>query len=250
VTRSNPTKQRYPSFSGLLMVDTVRGKVRVRAWPKKRGRPKSAAVRSQNKWFKSATQIMNQVDPSQMKIAIEAAKGTGFYPRDLLMNAISGGIIEVVFPDGVVLTSSQYFLEDVVFQGARVVRTSNLTIPNATLFTVDFESPILQTTPIWDAGNPERLTVPVGVSVVSVESGLQSLVNQSGLWVHQIEDQTGVRYTGAGSEFFGFRNIYASTGPIPVVAGDYFVVKTFTVGARQLTAGPGVFFSMTLLGVS
>jgi len=40
ILRSIPRAQRYPSLRGRVMIDTVRGVLRVRKWPKKRGTPK------------------------------------------------------------------------------------------------------------------------------------------------------------------------------------------------------------------
>ena len=250
MTRSNQTKQRYPSFSGLLMVDTVRGKVRVRAWPKPRGHPKSAAVRSQNEWFKSANKLLNDIDPGQMKIAIEAAKGTGFYPRDLLMNAMAGGIVEVVFPDGAILTSRQYFLEDVVFQGARIVRDATLSFGANVVQTIPWQSPILQTTPLWSGANPTRLTMPAGITVASFSCGEQTAGSEAGqaaMWL--LHSTLGILALNE-CETAGGDSLSVYSGPIPVIEGDYVEVQAVFGVARSILANSSTFFSCELLEVA
>lgn len=249
MTRSDPTKQRYPSFSKLLMVDTVRGKVRVRAWPKPRGRPKSAAVRSQNKWFKEATQKLNHIAPSQLKIAIEAAKGTGFYPRDLLMNAMSGGIIELVFPDGTVLTSGRRFLEEIMFQGVLLQQDTMTTIPSGTTTLIPFPTPILDTAGFWDAANPARITIPASVSIARLSAYFTTdNINNSGSFV--------LFFFKNGAEFQRWQGTLSTwpmlgsfTTPILVSEGDFFEMKMFLSPANRSSGDRRTSFSLEVLQV-
>lgn len=249
MTRSDPTKQRYPSFSKLLMVDTVRGKVRVRAWPKPRGRPKSAAVRSQNEWFKSATQKLNHVAPDQMRIAIQAAKGTGFYPRDLLMNAMSGGIIEVVFPDGTVLTSGRRFLEEVMFQGVLLAQDTTTTLPALSTTVIPFPTPVLDTAGFWDAANPTRITIPASVSIAKLSAFFTTdfIVNTGSVvlffFKNGVEFQ---RWQGTWSTWPMFGSF---TGPLVVSEGDYFEMKMFTSDANRSSGNDRTFFTLEVLQV-
>jgi len=249
VTRSDPTKQRYPSFSKLLMVDTVRGKVRVRAWPKPRGRPKSAAVRSQNKWFKEATQKLNHVAPDQMRIAIEAAKGTGFYPRDLLMNAMSGGVVEVVFPDGTVLTSGRRFLEEVMFQGCLLQQDTTTTIPVLSTVVMPFPTPVLDTAGFYDAANPTRMTIPASVSIVRISGFFttDNIVNTGSVVLFIFKN---------GAEFFRWQGTWSTwpmfgidIGPQVVSENDYFEMKVFTSDANRSSGDYRTFFTLEVLQV-
>lgn len=72
------------------MIDTVRGVLRVRRWPKKRGRPKSALQRWWNDWFKQANLLAKYADGLSQANAISMTKGTGLYPRDVLLSAMRG----------------------------------------------------------------------------------------------------------------------------------------------------------------
>lgn len=72
------------------MIDTVRGVLRVRKWPRKRGTPKSALQRHWIDWFKQANLLAKYVDPVQQARAIEMTKGSGLYPRDVILSAMRG----------------------------------------------------------------------------------------------------------------------------------------------------------------
>ncbi len=88
--RDIPVARRGPSYRGRVMIDTVRGVIRVRKWPKKRGRPKSALQRWWNDWFKQANLLAKYADPMSLVAAKEMTKGTGLYPRDVLLKAMRG----------------------------------------------------------------------------------------------------------------------------------------------------------------
>jgi len=90
ILRSIPRKQRMASYRGRLMIDTVRGVLRVRKWPKKRGTPRSALQRFWIDWFTQANLLAKYADPMSQVRAIEMTKGTGLYPRDVLLSAMRG----------------------------------------------------------------------------------------------------------------------------------------------------------------
>ncbi len=81
---------RSESLSGKMMVDTVRGVLRVRKWPRKRGTPKSARQRWWNDWFRQANLLAKYVDAATMRKAIELTANTGMYPRDIILKAMRG----------------------------------------------------------------------------------------------------------------------------------------------------------------
>ncbi len=90
ILRSIPRAQRMASIRGRVMIDTVRGVLRVRKWPKKRGTPKSALQRFWIDWFTQANLLAKYVDGASAARAIEMTKGTGLYPRDVLLEAMRG----------------------------------------------------------------------------------------------------------------------------------------------------------------
>ncbi len=82
--------RRGPSYSGKFMIDTVRGILRVRKWPKKRGTPKSALQRWWIDWFRQANLLAKYVDAASARRAIEITANSGMYPRDVLLAAMRG----------------------------------------------------------------------------------------------------------------------------------------------------------------
>jgi hypothetical protein len=78
-----------------MMIDTVRGVPRARAWPKKRGSPKSPAQRFAVEEFKRASDLTKRLDGAIMAELYEAADGTPFYPRDLAFMAMFGRMLAV-----------------------------------------------------------------------------------------------------------------------------------------------------------
>ncbi len=72
------------------MVDVVRGVLRVRKWPKKRGTPQSAKQRFWVDWFRQANLLAKYADPILQARAIEMTKHTGLYPRDIILSSMRG----------------------------------------------------------------------------------------------------------------------------------------------------------------
>ncbi|KKL81949.1 hypothetical protein LCGC14_1989660 [marine sediment metagenome] len=83
-----------------MMIDTVRGVLRVRKWPKKRGPPRSELQRWWVDWFKQANRLAKYADPMSQARAIEMTKGSGLYPRDILLKAMRGRLYTWADQDG------------------------------------------------------------------------------------------------------------------------------------------------------
>jgi len=90
IIRDIPVARRGPSYRGRVMIDTVRGVIRVRRWPKKPGPPRSAKQLWQMDWFTQANLLAKYADPMSQVAAKEMTKGTGLYPRDVLLKAMAG----------------------------------------------------------------------------------------------------------------------------------------------------------------
>ncbi|HET98798.1 MAG TPA: hypothetical protein ENH89_00190 [Aurantimonas coralicida] len=89
-----------PSLRNVVMIDTCRGVLRVRKWPKKRGTPKSASQRWWNDWFRQANLLTHYVDAASQRRAIELTAGTGKYPRDILLQAMRGRLYTWIDQNG------------------------------------------------------------------------------------------------------------------------------------------------------
>lgn len=73
-----------------MMMDVWRGVPRVRKWPAPRGAAKTSAQKEAQDQFRAASDLI-KLTPAVIQIpVIDAARGTPFYPRDLLMMAAFG----------------------------------------------------------------------------------------------------------------------------------------------------------------
>jgi len=97
---SIPRRRRLASYTGKMMVDVVRGQLRVRKWPAKRGPPKSAKQAFWVDWFKQANFLAKYADPILQVRAMQMAKNSGLYPRDLHLAAMRGRLFTWVDSDG------------------------------------------------------------------------------------------------------------------------------------------------------
>lgn len=91
---------RRPTFKNSVMFDVSNGVERVRAWPKKRGRPKSNKTRQQNALFTECSWAIKFLPGILHAQAIQATKGTPLLPRDILMQQMFGRFCAVKLPDG------------------------------------------------------------------------------------------------------------------------------------------------------
>jgi len=236
--RSQTGKQRYPAFQGRLIYDTWRGQQRVRSWPRKRGPGKTPQQRLQTQWFKAANELAKRVAPSQQKIAIEATRNTGLYPRDVIIRAMGAGLINVIEQDGTLVTYLQRWWEQMQFSGV-IIRPASDVVPGVNVWhLIDWPLPDLDTQGMWSAGNPSRLTVQAGVEVLEVACCVKQTTAGNALLATRIRKNgvTDVAWSQANSS--GTVGDHASTGPMVVIAGDYFEVLCFPTLAGNFNAGP------------
>lgn len=98
--KPGPANRRGPAHTGRVIVDTYRGQIRVRSWPRKQTAAERAKKRDREEWFRQANILTKYVIPEQAIIAIEATRGTPFMPRDLLVMAMAGRVFGYREPGG------------------------------------------------------------------------------------------------------------------------------------------------------
>lgn len=244
--RDDPGRLLYPGFTGRIMVDTWRGKVRVRKWPDKRGRPKSEAVRKQNDWFRQANRLASRAPPSQMRSAIEITKNSGLYPRDILMRMMAGNLGDIPLSDGRILTKATKRIDPVSFQGA--IQNNTVAQPITANVTTNllWQLPVFDPLGFWSIAAPNRLTIPENISMIRIDAGaritnggvgiLRVIIRHNG---SDIPRGTSGNATHAGTT--------VSTGPIPVTPGDYFELWLNTNRTGSTYIGPTTYLSATIL---
>lgn len=94
---------RKPSLRGVLMLDIVNGKPRVRAWPRKRGSagtPEQIETRQQ---FAAYQWAAKYISPQQMVDVMNGRAGTPILPRDALTAMWSGRLCAFILTNGKVM---------------------------------------------------------------------------------------------------------------------------------------------------
>lgn len=249
LTFSDPWRLRRPALLRGVMVDTFRGQMRVRAWPRKRGRAKSAAVREQNEWFKQANKLTRLAPPSQQRTAIEATKLSGLYPRDLLMRSISGGVFDILQPDGQLLKVRRKAVVLAGFQGVRLIQAISQTFSTPGQNPVTWATAVVDTAGMFAPLFPTLLTVPAGINLIEFTMGAQLEVGgfASNFTIERTDGKTIARYAAAAGQA-GWATI--NSGPIDVLpAEQYRCTVNPGAGSRVLTAGNSTYFSATISSI-
>ena len=249
VTFSDPWRLRKPALRGGIVVDTFRGTVRARAWPRKRGRPKSAAVREQNEWFKAVNKLTRVIPPSQQKLAILITKGSGQYPRDLLMTSVSRGVFDFADQNGRIIRMRRERIELAGFQGARLERDSNITLAQNSAYRVPYNVPVLDTAQMYDPATPGVLTVPPGVDLIEFTCGCRIEPGAGSIGAN-------IRQVGGAAVSAEWRQaseqawLTMTTGPLPVSPGEQYEVSLFIEATgRTLSFSGGTWFAATITTV-
>ena len=245
--RADPKQQRFPILKGNLVVDSFRGTLRVRKWPRKRGPSKSQAVRDQNQWFTDANKLAKHCAASQQREAIRATLNSGLYPRDLLVKQISGGMFDLVLENGRVLTSQRAGVEAMAFNGFALRLVTPFNIPLATETAPDWPLPERDTAGFWDGVNPSFITIPNDVSMMQFNAGFMTNGAPGGHLVTLILDNASRRMARQDAEETGQHATSVGTGPVLVTPGDVWTAKFFlTLGGGDLSAIT-TFFNGTVL---
>lgn len=244
--KDDPGRILYPGFTDRIMVDTFRGKVRVRKWPEKRGRPKSERVRAQNDWFRDVNKLASRAPGTQMASAIAITKNSGLYPRDILIRMMAGNLGSIPMDDGSERTKASLEIKPVTFQGARTDLLTPATLTANVAYFIDWPLPVFDPLGIWNVGLPKRLTVPVGVSVVRITGAISTtaggvhkyrfLIYKNGLPYARLE--AGWAFSNGGT---------IDSGPDWCVPGDYYELRITIDRNGSLLAGAWTNFAMEIL---
>lgn len=239
--RSWAGKQILAGLKGKYVVDTFRGQLRIRAWPRKRGTPTSQEVRDQNAWFKGANALAKRVDPQLIVASMEATKGTGLYPRDYILRGMSVGYIDVIRNDGTIVRSGRQGIEPVTFQGFLFRPTADLTIATGAIVTLTWTLPQIDTAAFWSAGTPTLITIPAGVTRMRLEAGIRFGPGITGRILHNIQRTDGFNVGSQDIDVSNNQRSVISTGVLVVIPGEQYEVTVFVTGGG-LIKGTGAWY--------
>lgn len=142
----------------------------------------------------------------------------------------------------------------VSFQGALAVLTAAESIPDATNTAVPFDAESYDIGGWWASGNPTRLTVPSGVTLVRVTAGVFFNANATGQRLMRLF-KNGAAVLGGFSErqdacSASSSDMSASSAVLQVSAGDYFeliVNQNSGAALNLLDAGTGTWMCIEAL---
>lgn len=247
IYRSNPARLREPGLSDAIVVDTVRGKVRVRKWPAKRGRPKSPAVRAQNEWFKEANRLAKVGSTQQIKAAMVATKGSGLYPRDILLRSMAGNLGPFRFDDGALVQKRRLEFPDMTFQGAVLNLAVNTSLSGGTVNYVTWPLPVIDTASFWDVSNPTRITIPSLAAVVQITCQALTVSGDS-TSLRGFIRQNGTTFVGHQQcDSAATAGLSMTLGPFVPVVGDYFEFGILPNNTDTFVAGIATGFNIQVL---
>jgi len=243
-------RQILPGTINRVVATTYRGKFVMRAWPKPAGAATAPPLIESQRVFRECQKLIKRVTGDAMNDAITQAKGTGLYPRDVLMSAMTVGLYDIADPEGWLITNAVYYLRPKVFQGAIIRRNTNQSIAALTETPVTWNDPQLQTVPILNAGTPSRLVVPTGVTVVNITAKIRSTGVINGTHQVLIRNQAGIMQASQQETSNARVSLTCQTGPIVVSPGNWFDVRVFFGAAGSVEGQPGTGVTMELLQVA
>lgn len=247
VIRSKPGELKTLALKSEVVISTNRGQLIASSWPRKRGKPTNPVTIEQNEWLTWSARALPYAASVEWEGATAAAKGTGLYPRDILTLAASGKLYDVVTPEGQVLTRTEDRLEMLVFNGAILKLTANIAIGSAGFTYPAWPVPVRDTFGFWDAGAPDRLTIPVGVDVIELFWGGRINGGANFSYVSICENAIGGIEGLVEKQKTGFQSFAESTGPILVAPGDFFRAGHLASAATTLQADGSTFFKLNVL---
>ena len=188
----------------------------------------------------------------------QAATGVNFQAGatncSCLDNDFNGSVIQDILDNG---TNSviRRLGANVSARGALVYRTSDQSIPNATQTTLSWQAETYDTSAIWDAGSPTRLTVPSGVTKVKLLGEVRFDANSTGDRSMNIQ-KNGAGFVGSGNQAIRAcsggaqtTTVQSVTSVVSCVAGDYFELKCTQTSGSSINAQSGnpTWFAMEIV---
>lgn len=240
-------KAKPAAFHGRLMVDTIGGRIRMRAWPQKRGPDVPPQVRIQNERFKAAQRLAKETKGVIFNKFIDATKNTGLYPRDLFTKLCLAPPFEIEFEDGTIMRHGRPRLETVVFQGFSLNRITDYGVLSGAFREIPWQEIVLDSAGFFSAGDDTVITIPPGVAVMQFFAGYStgSLSTQArAIYIRRL---TPTPRICAMHSALDTQSDAVATGPIPVVEGERYAVSLFWTANGTIT-NSATFFGGVVLG--
>lgn len=213
------------ALRGRIIVDTYRGQIRIRSWPKKQTAAHKAKNANQIRWFAAAREMAKWAAPHEIAETKKAAKGSGLYPGDLQMMAAAGNLIPVIHGEPANYEKWEPRLEPVSLQGAHLPLAANQVISASTNTLAIWGVPHFQTVQFWTAGDPTKIVIPANVVKVNIHLGFFISGTTAGNLTVVILKNAATGAARANQRTSTAAGQSCSTGPIAVTPGDYFTAR-------------------------
>ena len=243
-------RQVLPGAINRVVHTTLRGQFIAKKWPKPAGKATAPALIASQQRFADCQKLIKFVSGDAMDDAIKIAKGTGLYPRDVLMSAMTVGLYDIATTDGYVITNAQYYLRPAMFQGAIVQRSTNQAIPAGIETALSWDNPIVQTVPILNAAQPTRLTVPANTTIIELVGKIHTVAATNGGHILIIRNQANELIAVQQETSNASVGLTINSGPISVSPGDWFRLLVFFAAAGTVRGAKQTGFAMNLLQVT
>lgn len=247
--RANPGRLALPGLQGRFMVDTFRGTIRVRSWPKERGVTKNPIVKANQEWFGQARKVLKRADPEQRKLAMQMTKGTGLYPDDLLMMGMAGNLGPYERDDGHLFQKKRTDFEMPDFLGVVLNLDAPLSIGAGANAIPSWPLPVLDQGSWWNVSDPTLITIPEGVDVALLWAGFIALSGSSGASQVRIWRQDGTLISRNWQASNSIKGASCITSPLVGEAGNSFYMSINPAVTCNAEAGPATFFAGLALQV-
>lgn len=265
--------QRRPALRGNILQDTTRGVERTRIWPEKRGSRQTRKQREQVEWFRQANYAFKLMDPECQRMFRDAAAGTSLYPRDVFSIMASGGLFALVVEDGKIaypmesiqsvsasldalsqkpgytLVRGKQFWEAQPSNpgggalSARAILDAPRPLPPSA-GVISWDATSFADIEAWNPAEPTRLTVPSGITRVTIGASIRFDGGAAGNVSMDIRKNGLLICAQSGASGYVAYNGTIVTGPVEVEAGDYFelAISRSNTAAKTIDPGPSSFY--------
>jgi hypothetical protein len=170
-----------------------------------------------------------------------------------LVDSSTGSLINL---GGAAVVTQIAAAHDLKFRGARVKKNADQTAANYTVAAaITWDAEVFDTDGFHDTGsNTERLTIPanLGINYVRITAGIEVSLDTADtykLLTIRINDTSTVARTSTEIGTGTAVGMMVDSGPVAVVAGDYFDIRFFTESDTSITVlSVSSFMALEVLG--
>ena len=152
------------------------------------------------------------------------------------------GFMEQVFRSWTQLITSR--VNSRAFRGALLELTSPESLPGGSTVTVNWDAAVYDTDNFWNISNPDRLTIPAGISKVRLVGGMTDTSSVTGQLIASVRRNGTSIIVISEIDTAGGDGVNVSSAVVEVVEGDYFALFAFVSTTRTVDVSEATFLSI------